>query len=466
VNGIFRQLALAALLLVPLAGAAESAGQGASPEVTVVRIQGPIGQTQQDYIQRGILAADEAGSELLIIKLDTPGGLLNVTQKIVQDILASPVPVAVYVYPRGASAGSAGLFITLSAHVAAMAPATNIGAASPVQMGSGAALTPPPNRPNGEEEDSGDVEENDGERQMTTQERKMFEYAESYVEAIARLRDRNVEWAKAAVRDAAAIPADEALEKRVIDLIAEDLRDLLEKVDSWEIEDRVLNTAAAKITRIEMTPGERFLKFLFNPQIMFILMLVAIYGIIGELSNPGAIFPGTAGVIALVLLLYAVAAVPVNIAGFLLIAFAIALMLAELFTPSFGLLTVGGAISFALGSLMLFDDLGPAFALSWYYIVPAAILTALFFSFVVSSGLRAQLTGVKMGSETLRGRRVKAVRDVGPDGGKVYFDGEYWNAVSRTEIPAGSFCRILGNRGLTLDVEPLGDQSENGGDRS
>lgn len=407
-----------------------------SPLVYQIRVEGSISPATSSYIQRSVAIANEEGVEALILQLDTPGGLLNSTKEIVQSFLGSNVPIIVYVAPRGASAGSAGVFITLSAHIAAMAPATNIGAAHPVQMGGAS------------------VDSVMGE--------KITNYAESYIETIAKERNRNVEWARSAVRSSASITAEQALEINVIDVIADNRDDLMNKVDGRIINGDTLQTRDARIEEMEPTLAEKLLRYLFQPEIMFILMLVAIYGLIGEISNPGAIFPGVTGAIALILLLYTISVIPINIAGFALIGLALVLFVAEAFTPTFGLLTIGGAVTFFLGSLLLFQDLPSGFRLSWGWLIPFTILTALFFAFVVSAGLRSQFSGVKSGSNIMVGQVAEVVQPINQNSGKVFFDGEYWNARSSNPIQQGEHCRIERVEGLLLHVQPLSN-SDNGG---
>lgn len=430
----------ALILFLILAGAESGISQTDQKIAKVITIEGTIGPTTASYIERAINISVEEGAEVLIIKLDTPGGLLDSTRDIVRKILESEVPIAVYVSPEGAGAGSAGVFITMSAHVAAMARATNIGAATPVQMG-------------GRGFDDDVDEERD--EQLSSQERKMINFVESYIEGIANRRGRNAEWAKEAVREAAAIGEEEALELNVIDLIAVDMDDLLEQMDGREIDDFVLNTSGATIQEIPMSMQESVLRYLFSPQVMMILLLVAFYGIIGELSNPGAVFPGTLGVIALILLLYATATMPVNTAGYILIFLAIILFISEVFTPTFGILTAAGAVSFFLGSFLLFDDITATRIEVLAYIIPATILTVLFFSFVVSAGLKAQFGQVRSGVESYIGKKAEVIKKITPEGGKVYFMGEYWNAVGESEIEIGEKCEITGSKGLTLYVKPV-----------
>ncbi len=312
-----------------------------------------------------------------------------------------------------------------------MAPATNIGAAHPVQIGSG------------------------GEQQMDdVMKEKLTNYAESYIESIAKHRNRNVEWAKSAVRESASITEEEALKKNVIDLIAENRTDLLQKINLKVINGDTLHTTNARIEIIPMSPGEMFFQFLFRPEIMVILMLIAIYGIIGELSNPGAIIPGVTGLIALILLLYTMAAMPVNVAGFALIALAIALFIFEAFTPTFGILTTGGAIAFILGLLMLFDEMPSFYRLSWSFLIPVTILTILFFVFIAGAGIKSQFLPVKMGRETMVGKTARVIQTITEREGKIQFEGEYWNALSDQVIDEGNLCTIESVKGLTAYVKP------------
>lgn len=382
--------------------------------VSVIRVEGTIGPTVTQYIRRGLRTSSEAGDELLIIELDTPGGLLDSTQDIVQSMLGSAHPIAVYVTPDGANAGSAGTFITLAAHIAAMSPTTNIGAASPVSMG-GAAMD-------------------------SVMQKKIFEFSESYIQTIAERRDRNAEWAISAVRDGSSITADEALEINVIDLIAESPADLLRQIDGMEIEGRVLNTDGATPKEIPPNLSEIFFSFIIRPEVMLILTLVAIYGILGEVTNPGAIVPGVAGVISLILLLYGVAAMPINIAGFLLIGLAIILFVIEAFTPTFGILIAGGAVAFFLGALMLFQDLPEEMQISLYWLVPATVLTVLFFVFIVIYGIKAQFKRKSVGLEAEIGQEAEVTDRITPEEeGRIFHNGEYWRAAM---MPSGSDAKI------------------------
>ncbi len=398
--------------------------------VSVIRVEGTIGPTTTQYIERSLRKSIEKNDEALIIELDTPGGLLDSTQDIVQALLGTEHPTVVFVSPRGANAGSAGTFITLAAHVAAMAPATNIGAASPVTMG--------------------------GAEMDTVAQQKIFNYSESYIESIAEQRGRNAEWAKSAVRDGASITASEALEINVIDLIADDLTDLLEQIDGMEVEGKILQTKDATTERIPQTLAEIFFSFILRPEVMLILTLIAIYGIIGEVTNPGGIIPGVSGVIALILLLYGVAAMPVNIAGFLLIGLAIILFVAEAFTPAFGILITGGAVSFFLGALMLFQDLPEEMQISLYWLIPATLLTAAFFAWIVTYGLKSLFNPARTGLEATIGKTAEVTDTILPGQyGRIFFDGEYWRAESDSTINEGELCEIIKFEGLKAIVRPI-----------
>jgi len=403
---------------------------GQTDRVGLITIEGAIGPATASYISRAIDSAGAQDLRCLVIQLHTPGGLLQSTEVIVQKFFASKVPVVVYVAPDGATAGSAGVFITMAADVAAMAPATSIGAAHPVAIGGTGAESRPDD----------------------VMKKKLENYAASYIEAIAAKRSRNVEWARLAVRESAAITAHKALELHVIDIIADDLADLLRRLDGRAVNGRPLRTAHAEVVEIPMTVGERMFQLIWRPEVMFLLMLIAVYGIIGELSNPGAVLPGVAGAIALILALYMAAILPVNIAGVALIGLAVALFVADVFTPTHGVLTIGGVIAFVLGSLMLFEDAEPAFRLSLGIIVPAAIITAAFFTFIAGAGLRAQRLPVAVGTVTLLGKTAPAVSRIDEHTGMLFVDGEYWSAVSATPIEPGEIVEIVGVNGLTLSV--------------
>jgi membrane-bound serine protease (ClpP class) len=401
-------------------------------DVGLIKVNGAIGPATAGYIARAIDVASAHNDACLIIQLDTPGGLLDSTKDIVAKLYESKVPTVVYVAPAPARAASAGVFITMAADIAAMAPHTHIGAAHPVEIGVG-----------GEVEKADDVmkkkEEND---------------TASFAESIADKRGRNGEWAKSSVLESVSITAEKALELKVIDLIAKDIPDLLEQIDGREVNGQALHTAKATVVEIPMSFRETFLHTVLRPEVMFILMLVVIYGIIGELSSPGAILPGVAGAIALILVLCMSAILPINAAGLALIGLAVALFIGDIFAPTHGVLTTGGIIAFFLGALMLFNRSDAAFRLSLAYIIPATLVTAAFFAFVVGKGFRAQFLPVRAGKETMLGKTAPALARIDAASGKVFVEGEYWNATSEVPIEPGQPVVITAVEGLTLRVKP------------
>lgn len=403
--------------------------QAGAVQIGRMEVRGPIGPATADFIDRAVQLAGDRGFECLVLEMDTPGGLLDSTEKIVQSFYRSKVPIVVYVAPSGAKAGSAGCFITLAAHVAVMAPNTSIGAAHPVSGGGG--------------------------EMGETMKEKMASFASSYIQSIAEKRNRNAEWAVTSVRDSASITAEEALEKNVIDFIATDLNDLLGKLDEFEVDGQALSTIKAEWVEIPMLPRERLFQRLWRPEVLFLLMLVAVYGIIGELSNPGTFVPGVLGTIALILALYMGSVIPVNLAGVALIVLAMALFVAEVFTPTFGFLTASGAVSFFLGALMLFNQADATFRLSLAWILPATVLTTLFSVVALSLGLRAQFRKVRVGTETMVGQIGRVLKPIDPQGGLIFVQGETWRATAAEPIPVGQNVEVTAVQGLTLTVKPV-----------
>jgi membrane-bound serine protease (ClpP class) len=401
--------------------------------VGFITIDGAIGPATASYIARAIELSGQRKDECLIIQLDTPGGLLESTKHIVQSFYNSPVPTVVFVSPAPAHAASAGTFITMAADVAAMAPHTRIGAAHPVALGMGG----------GGEEKPDDV-----------MKKKVENDTAKDIENIAAKRHRNVEWARSAVVESVVISAKEALDLNVIDLVADNLPDLLKQLDGRGVGSKTLRTKGAEIVAIPMTTWEKFSQLVLRPEVLFLLMLVVIYGIMGELSNPGAILPGVAGAIALILVLYMSAILPVSMAGLAFIGLAIALFIADIYATTHGVLTAGGIVAFFLGSLMLFNHAGPGFELSLAYIIPATVVTAAFFFFVVGAGLRAQRWPVKSGPEIMLGRIVPAHSRIDSQGGWVFIEGESWHAKSETAVDAGQPVEVVAVAGLTLKVKP------------
>jgi membrane-bound serine protease (ClpP class) len=422
----------AGLLLACWLGAFATIASG--EKVCLSNVDGTIGPATASYISRSIDEAQSEGAQCLIIQLNTPGGLLDSTRTIVQKLLGSQIPVIVYVAPTGATAASAGCFITLAANVAAMAPATTIGAAHPVALGG---------LPGGDQS-----------KPDQTMTQKLENFAVSYMEAIASRRSRNVDWAKSAVRDSASITAEKAQELKVIEIIASDLNDLLRQLNGRMVNGKTLRTAGAQLAEIKMSAAEQFFQMFWRPEVMFVLMLIAIYGVIGEMTTPGAILPGVVGAIALVLALYMSAILPVNVAGLMLIGLAVALFVIDVFAPTHGVLTGGGIVAFLVGSLMLFDRRDPLFRLSLSYIIPSVILTSAFFLLIVGKALQAQRLPVKVGKETMIGKMINALTAIDSTGGKVFIEGEYWTAKSATPIDQGKTVQVIAVEGLTVKVIP------------
>ena len=400
--------------------------------VGLIKIDGAIGPATDGYIARALNTAAAQHAECLVIQLDTPGGLLDSAEKIVGHLYDSKIPTVVFVAPAPARAGSAGVFITMAADIAAMAPHTRIGAAHPVELGA-----------------SGQVEKTDD-----TMTKKIENDTAAFAKSIAEKRHRDVDWAIASVRASESITAEDALDKNVVDLLADDLPDLLKQIDGHVCGEKTLHTANAAVVEIPMQSWERFAQIFLRPEVMFILMLMVIYGFIGELSSPGAILPGVVGAIALVLVLYMSAILPVNIAGLLLIGLAVLLFIADVFASTHGILTAGGILAFFLGALMLFNHGGPGYRLSLAWILPATALTALFFIFIVGKGIGAQFKPAQTGTGTMIGKIVNAQSRIDSAGGKVFIEGEIWNAVSATPVEAGQPVEITGVSGLTLQVKP------------
>jgi len=401
-------------------------------DVSLIEIDGAIGPATANYISRAIGVAEQRDNACLIIRLDTPGGLVSSTEDIVKNFYSSRVPIVVYVAPSGAAATSAGTFITMAADVAAMAPHTRIGAAHPVSMGLG-----------GSGEGTNDIMRAKAENDVA-----------KFVQTIAEKRGRNAGWAELAVRESVSISSEEALAKHVIDLVATNVPDLLQQMDGREVAGKKLATIGARVAEIPMSASEQLFQLLWRPEVLMILMLVAIYGIIAELNTPGAILPGVVGAIALVLMLYMSAILPVNYAGFALIGLAVALFIIDIFAPTHGVLTGGGILAFFLGLLMLFNNAEPAFKLSLPYIIFATLLTAGFFIFVVGAGLRAQSLPVQVGRETMLGKVVPALGAIDANGGRVFIEGELWSAVSETPVAKDQPVEVVAVTGLTLTVKP------------
>ncbi|MEW5967437.1 MAG: nodulation protein NfeD [Pseudomonadota bacterium] len=451
------QLALFVCLALTLAAPASAS------VVRVLTIEGAISPASADYLLRGIARANADRVHLVVIEMDTPGGLDTSMRDIIKAILASRVPVATYVSPQGARAASAGTYILYASHIAAMAPATNLGAATPVELAPGgqpgAPDRPvPPARPAGPADAQKPAEPPAGDAKT----RKVVHDAAAYIRGLAELRGRNVEWAERAVREAVSLPASEALELKVIDLVATDLGDLLKqlhgrtvKLDGATI---TLDTAQAEIERVQPDWRSRLLAVIGDPSIAYILMLLGIYGLIYEFSNPGMLFPGVVGGICLLLALFALQVMPISYVGLALMILGIALMISEAFLPSFGALGLGGIVAFVIGSVMLIDTDVPGYGIPWMLIVPVAVASALFSFFVAGMAIRARARPVVTGAEEMIGATGEVLDDFEHDGW-AHIHGERWKVRSAVPLARGARVRVRARHDLTLDVEAARDDS-------
>jgi len=422
----------------------------AAAKVWTLEVQGAISPATADLIGRTLEEAARASADLLVILLDTPGGLDKSMRVIIQGILASPVPVVTYVHPQGARAASAGTYILYASHIAAMAPATNLGSATPVEIG-GPPQTPTP-QPAPDQPESPQTPE----ERLSTMERKQINDAVAYIRGLAELRGRNADWAEAAVRQAANVDAREALKLQVINLVATDLEDLLAQLDGQRVEvaggERTLALQIYQVNRVEPDWRNQFLAIITDPSIAYILLLIGIYGLILEFYNSGMGFPGILGGICLLLALYSLQMLPISYVGLGLVGIGIALMVAEAFAPSFGVLGIGGAIAFAIGSVLLMDTSLPAFQIAWPIILGVTITSVLVLCILLGMIYKARRSPVVSGTEAMLGTLAEAVEDFEGEG-RVIAQGEIWRAYSPRPVRQGERVRIIAVRGLTLHVE-------------
>ncbi len=414
-----------ALLVLALAGPARPA----SNEVFIIRVYDAISPATADFIHQGIKTAEKEQAALVVIELDTPGGLADSMRTIIQDILGSTVPVAVYVSPGGARAASAGVMITMAADIAAMAPGTNIGAAHPVGAG-------------GQEID-GKMSE------------KVVNDMVAHAKSVAERRGRNAQWVERAIRESISATETEALAERVIDLVAADIDDLLRQINGREVPGKgTLTLDSPRKTVIEETLRTKILKTISNPNIAYILLMIGLAGLYFEFSHPGAIFPGVVGGICLVLAFFAMQTLPVNYAGVLLIVLAIIFFIMEMKIASYGLLSVAGMVSLLLGSLMLFSGEGPESRVAWSVFVPTLLVVGGFFVAIAFLVMRAQVARPATGTSGMVGKIALVKTPLTPRG-KVAVHGELWNAVASVPVEAGASVRVVKATGLLLEVEPL-----------
>jgi len=451
-------LALAGWLLFPL--------RSEAAHVNVIELNNQIiSPVTQRYILDAIDRAEADGAVCLVIQLDTPGGLLESTRAIVKGIMNAKVPVAVYVAPSGSRAGSAGVFITYAAHIAAMAPSTNIGAAHPVDMGGGGPMKklikrvtqPTGDEAKGKRKHQKAEEETVEEEERDPMSEKIMNDTVAWITTIAKTRGRNEEWAKRAVTESVSVTETEALKEHIIDVIAPNIPDLLKQIDGRTVElsgvKVELHTATAQVVSILMSKREEFLAIITHPTIAYLLMLLGTLGLIFEFTHPGIGFPGIAGLVCLLLALYAFQTLPVNYVAIALIVLGIGLLVAEIKIVSHGLLAIGGVICLTLGSLMLFESPDPSLRLSLNVIIPTVATLTGIVLFVVHRALSVQGQPAATGAEGLLGEIGVAASKITPEEGRVFVHGEAWNARSARPIPPNEKVRIIRVEGLQLFVE-------------
>jgi len=440
---------LAASVLLVSAIAARADGT-----VVVLEIKGGIGVATAEYILSGIEHAESSAAELIIINMDTPGGLMAPMRDIVQAILGSSVPVATYVTPAGARADSAGTYILLASHIAAMTPTTHLGAATPVSITGDDAT--PAKSDDVETEEEAEAEPPSG----SAMERKVLNDAIAYIRSLAERYGRNADWAEKAVRDAETLTAREALEQNVVDFIADDRADLLLQIDGYEVEvnNELATLATSDVVIEEYEPNWRIkiLSAIANPEIVLLLGLIGLYGLMYEGWNPGAIVPGVVGIICLLLAAYALQVLPVNYAGLALIIVGVALMTAEAFAPSFGALGLGGIAAFVFGAIMMFDSGIPGFGISIAFVITLAAIFALLSIWLMSYLLKLRRRGAVSGKDSIIGGVGTAMQDFNGEG-KVWLEGEAWAARSSVAIEKDQYIVVRSMIGLVLEVEPTAE---------
>jgi membrane-bound serine protease (ClpP class) len=434
-------------------------------DVWVLEVEGAIGPASSDFIVRNLGHAEDQRAALFVIRLDTPGGLDKSMRDIIKAILASSVPVATYVAPEGSRAASAGTYILYASHVAAMAPATNLGAATPVSLGAPGMPTPTPQptqpAPRPSQDDQGGKPEAEPDRAPvpgTAMERKIVNDAVAYIRGLAELRGRNADWAEDAVRKGVSLSASDALEMNVVDIIAEDLPDLLAQANGREVKledtNATIAVTGAAVVRVEPDWRNEFLALITDPNVAAILMMIGIYGLILEFYNPGVGAAGITGLICLLLAAYAFQMLPISYVGLGLMFLGITLMVAEAFTPTFGVLGIGGVIAFIVGSIFLMDTELPAYQISFPVILALAVASAGIFVFAIGFAIKARESKVVSGAEAMVGGTGVVLEDFEGETGHVRAFSELWTARSSTPLKQGDKVRVVAVDGLVLTVEP------------
>lgn len=460
---------LVAVGAVGLAWSQSPEGSGTGKLALMAAVEGPIGPGTLRHVEDAVETARERNAEVLVLRLDTPGGLASSMRQIISEILGSSVPVVGWVAPPGAHAASAGTYILYATHVAAMAPATNLGAATPVQIGGGGlpgSPSPDEKQPKDGKGDNGDAAKEDGGGGKTAMEKKAVNDAVALIRSLAEKHGRNAEWAEEAVREGASLSAKAALEKGVIDLLADDVDDLLAKLNGRTViagsAERTLATEGLRVERLEPDFLTEALGVLSNPNVALILMMIGVYGLLFEFINPGSIGPGVVGAICLVLALFALNQLPIDYAGLALVVLGIGFMVAEALTPAFGVLAGGGLIAFVIGAAMLIDTEEPAYQVSWWVIGGTA---------VVSAAVLVGLLGYTWRVYRRPGRKRDASRmldtqatvlDWSGEAGHVHAEGERWSARGPADLQEGESVRVRELHGLTLVVGRDGEADQTG----